>query len=87
METAIKLARIAHFAAGDTDRSVIISRKPSYHGVAYGAMSVTGLPANQEGFGPLLPDIVQVPYDDLGAVDEAIRRENAIRWLPSWPSP
>jgi putrescine---pyruvate transaminase len=72
VETAIKVARIAHYAAGDTERSVVISRKPSYHGVAYGAMSVTGLPANQEGFGPLLPDIVQVPFDDLAAVDEAI---------------
>jgi putrescine aminotransferase len=72
VDTAIKLARMAHWATGDTGRSVVISRKPSYHGVAYGAMSVTGLPANQAGFGPLLPDIVQVPYDDLGAVDEAI---------------
>ena len=29
-------------------------------------MSATGLPANQAGFGPLLPDVIQVPYDDVG---------------------
>src|SRR5205807_571772 len=33
VETAIKVARIAHYAAGDAERSVVISRKPSYHGV------------------------------------------------------
>jgi putrescine aminotransferase len=70
VDTAIKLARLAHRRAGDEQRSVVISRAPSYHGVTYGAVSVTGLPANQEGFGPLLPDVVQVPHDDLGAVEE-----------------
>ena len=31
--------------------------------------TATGLPPNQAGFGPLLPDVVQVPYDDPGALD------------------
>ena len=70
VETAIKLARIAQLHAGHAERTVIVSRHPSYHGVTYGAMSATGLPGNQEGFGPLLPDIVQVPYDDLDALDQ-----------------
>ena len=49
---------------------MVVSRRPSYHGVTYGAMSATGLPGNQEGFGPLLPDVVQVPYDDVEALDQ-----------------
>jgi putrescine aminotransferase len=69
VETAIKLARIAQRHAGHPERTVVVSRHPSYHGVTYGAMSVTGLPGNQEGFGPLLPDVVQVPYDDIDALD------------------
>lgn len=69
VETAIKLARIAQAGAGHAERTVVVSRHPSYHGVSYGALSLTGLPANQEGFGPLLPDVVQVPYDDLDALD------------------
>jgi adenosylmethionine-8-amino-7-oxononanoate aminotransferase len=70
VETAIKLARIAQVRGGHPERTVVVSRHPSYHGVTYGALSLTGLPANQEGFGPLLPDVVQVPYDDIEALDQ-----------------
>ncbi len=69
VETAVKLARIAQARAGHPERTVVVSRHRSYHGVTYAAMSATGLPANQEGFAPLLPDVVQVPYDDIDALD------------------
>ena len=72
VDTAIKLARLAHHVGGAPDRTLVISRKPSYHGVTYGALAATGLPLNQDGFGPLVPDVVQVPYDDLAAVDEVL---------------
>jgi putrescine---pyruvate transaminase len=68
VDSAIKIARRAHAAAGEPERTVIISRQPSYHGVTYGALAATGLPPNQEGFGPMLGDVVQVPYDDASAV-------------------
>ncbi|HWG74517.1 MAG TPA: aminotransferase class III-fold pyridoxal phosphate-dependent enzyme [Acidimicrobiales bacterium] len=69
VETAVKLARVAQGLAGHPERTVIVSRHPSYHGVTYAAMTATGLAANQDGFGPLLPDVVQVPYDDADALD------------------
>jgi len=69
VETAVKLARLAQSRAGHPERTVIVSRRPSYHGVTYAAMSASGLPANRAGFGPLVPEIVQVPYDDLAALD------------------
>jgi putrescine---pyruvate transaminase len=72
VESALKLARLAHHAAGDVERTVVISRAPSYHGVTYGSLAATGLPLNQAGFGPLLGDVVQVPYDDLDALDGVI---------------
>ena len=72
VDTALKLARIAHHRAGRAERTVVISRTPSYHGVSYGALSATGLPLNHEGFGPLVGDFVQVPHDDLAALDAAI---------------
>ncbi|HZN15489.1 MAG TPA: aminotransferase class III-fold pyridoxal phosphate-dependent enzyme [Acidimicrobiales bacterium] len=72
VDTALKLARITHFLNGDTKRTLIVSREPSYHGVSYGAMTATGLPMNRQGFGPLVEDIVQVPYDDLAALDAII---------------
>jgi putrescine---pyruvate transaminase len=71
VETAVKLARLSHHLAGDPGRSVIISRRPSYHGVAYAGTTLTGLPLNQVGFGPLLPDVVQVPRADLDTLAEA----------------
>ena len=35
VESAIKLARLTHWVAGDRERHVVISRAPSYHGVTY----------------------------------------------------
>lgn len=72
VESALKLARFAHHAGGDPERTVVISRAPSYHGVTSGSLALTGLPLNQAGFGPMLGDIVQVPHDSLEALDEAI---------------
>src|SRR5258708_6238205 len=56
VESAIKLARLAHFAAGAPERTLVISRAPSYHGVTYASLAATGLPLNQAGFGPMLAD-------------------------------
>jgi len=72
VDSAIKLARLAHVAAGRPERTLVVSRTPSYHGVTFGAMSATGLAPNQAGFGPLVPDVVQVPYDDLAALDDLL---------------
>jgi putrescine---pyruvate transaminase len=68
VDSAIKLARAAHAVAGQPARRLVISRAPSYHGVTYGGMSATGLPPNREHFGPMVDDVVQVPYDDPDAV-------------------
>jgi putrescine aminotransferase len=68
VDTALKLARLAQVQAGHPERTLAISRAPSYHGVNYGGMALTGLPLNAQGFGPSLPDVIQVPKDDLVAV-------------------
>jgi adenosylmethionine-8-amino-7-oxononanoate aminotransferase len=69
VESAIKLARVAHFVGGAPEKTLVVSRRPSYHGVTYGAMGATGLPLNQQGFGPMLADVVQVAHDDLDELD------------------
>jgi putrescine aminotransferase len=68
VDTAMKLSRAAHAQAGHPERTIVISRTPSYHGVTYGGMALTGLPLNQQDFGPGVADVVQVPKDDLEAV-------------------
>lgn len=70
VDSAFKIARVTHHVGGEPARSLIISRAPSYHGVTYGAVTATGIRQNQEGFGPLLPDVVQTPHDDLAAVEK-----------------
>ncbi|AYY13083.1 aspartate aminotransferase family protein [Actinobacteria bacterium YIM 96077] len=68
VDSAIKIARAAHATAGSSQRSVVISREPSYHGVTFGGLAATGLPANQARFGSMLPDVVHTQKDDLDAV-------------------
>ncbi len=71
VDTAMKLARIAQHQAGHPERTVIISRVQSYHGVNYGGLSATGLPLNRAGYGEMLADVVQVPQHDLDALGAA----------------
>jgi adenosylmethionine-8-amino-7-oxononanoate aminotransferase len=68
VDTAMKLARLAHVRAGNPQRTLIVSRDRAYHGVNYGGVSAQGLPLNKEGWGALLPEVVQVPADDVEAV-------------------
>jgi putrescine aminotransferase len=68
VDTALKLSRSAHAQAGQPERTLVVSRTPSYHGVTYGAMTLTGLPLNRKDFGPGIGDVVQVDKDDLDAV-------------------
>lgn len=68
IDTALKLARLAHALAGRPERTLAISRESAYHGVAYGGTSLTGLPLNRADFGPGVGDVVRVPKDDLAGV-------------------
>jgi putrescine---pyruvate transaminase len=65
VDTAMKLARVAHVQAGHPARRLIISRMRGYHGTNYGGTSAQGLPVNKVGWGELLPEVVQVPSDDV----------------------
>ena len=66
-EGAMKLAKRY------TGRSQIISFKNSYHGSTQGALSVMGSEYWQQAFRPLLPDVMQLHYnnfDDLSQITE-----------------
>jgi putrescine aminotransferase len=68
VDTAIKLARLTHGLAGEPQRTVVISRRRGYHGTNFGGTSAQGIEPNREGWGPLVPDIVQAPADDIEAM-------------------
>ena len=74
IDTALKLSRVAHAQAGHPERTIVISRTPSYHGVTYGGMALTGLPLNRKDFGTGMVDVVQVAKDDLDGVRQVFEQ-------------
>ncbi|ACU54122.1 aminotransferase class-III [Acidimicrobium ferrooxidans DSM 10331] len=72
VETAVKLARRYFSLVGQPERTVLISRTNGYHGTWGFGTSLGGIPANRTGFGELIPTTVQVPWDDVEAVEAAI---------------
>jgi len=86
VDTAMKLARLAHVQAGRPERTVIISRMRGYHGTNYGGTSAQGLPLNKVGYGPLVPDVEQVASDDLEALSVLMtQRGNTIAAILAEP--
>lgn len=66
VEAAIKFARAT------TGRSSIVYAKSSFHGLTNGALSLMNDAFWREGFGPLLPDTLGVPFGDVAALENAL---------------
>jgi acetylornithine/succinyldiaminopimelate/putrescine aminotransferase len=64
VEGALKLAKRA------TGRHRIFSMKHAYHGSTHGALSVTGDAALKQGYGPMLPEVFHIPYNDFAALQQ-----------------
>jgi len=78
IDSAMKLARLAHVRSGHPEQTLIISRGRGYHGTNYGGTSAQGIPLNREGYGTLLADVVQVDPDDIEAMS-LLMSQNAHR--------
>ncbi|HKA27719.1 MAG TPA: aspartate aminotransferase family protein [Gaiellaceae bacterium] len=70
VEAAIKLGRAA------TGRAKVLSCEHGFHGLTLGSLSAAGDAAFSERFGPLLPAFSRVPFDDLSALEAALRGED-----------
>ena len=68
-ETALKLARL-HGHRKRVARPQILVMENGFHGRTLATLSATGNAAKQQGFEPLMPGFLRVPYDDI----EAVRR-------------
>jgi len=66
VEAAIKFAR------GATGRPGIVYCTHSFHGLSYGALSLTDDSNFRGGFEPLLPGCTPVPFNDLVALERAL---------------
>jgi predicted acetylornithine/succinylornithine family transaminase len=71
-EGAIKLARRYSRDRFGEGRHRIISMENSFHGRTLGALSATGQSKFWQGFDPLLPGFIFVPFNDLEAVAQAV---------------
>jgi ornithine--oxo-acid transaminase len=75
VEGALKFAKAA------TGRPRIVSLKNSYHGLSYGALSVTGNPAFHEGFAPFMPGCETVALGDLAELEAQLKRGDVAAFI------
>lgn len=75
-ECAIKVAR-KHAHGRGVSAPEIISFERDFHGRTYGALSATPKLAENPALGPMLPGFRSVPFDDAGALREAVNENTA----------
>ncbi|MFZ9874113.1 MAG: aspartate aminotransferase family protein [Candidatus Methylacidiphilales bacterium] len=73
-EAMVKAARKAGSGQG---RFEIITTLNSFHGRTLGMIAASGQERLREGFGPVVPGFVYVPYNDLAAVEKAMGPKTA----------
>ena len=70
-EAAIKFARIT------TGRTKLVSAEAGYHGKTMGALSVSGRNKYKTPFAPLVPNVQNIPFNDIAALEAAIDDQTA----------
>ena len=75
METALKYARCA------TGKPAIVHCAKAFHGLSYGALSVNGDESFREGFAPFLPDMRKIPFNDLDALEQELRKKDVAAFV------
>ena len=75
VEAAIKFARAA------TGRREIVYCDHAFHGLSYGALSLNGDDIFRTQFEPLLPDCVRIPFNNLFALEKALRARKAAAFV------
>ena len=75
VEAAIKFARYT------TKKDKILFCDHGYHGLTMGALSLNGENVFREGFGPLLPNCESVPFNNLEALENALRKKDVAAFI------
>jgi len=83
VETAIKLCRKwAYEKKGISEnQAVIIMVEQNFHGRTMGIISGSTDPDSRGGFGPYLPGLKIIPYNDILALEEALKDKNVAGFL------
>lgn len=82
-ETAIKLCRRwAYDKKGIKENEAkIIVCKDNFHGRTITIISMSSDPDSYKGFGPYTPGFIQIPYNDLNALEETLKDKNVAGFL------
>src|SRR5690606_20152280 len=83
VETAIKLARKwAYSVKGVTENKArVVFAEGNFHGRTTGVISASTDPSSTKGFGPFLPGLDIIPYNDLPALEEALKNKNVAAFI------
>jgi len=82
-ETAIKLCRRwAYDKKGIKENEAkIIVCKDNFHGRTITIISMSSDPDSYKGFGPYTPGFIQIPYNDINALEKALKDKNVAGFL------
>ncbi len=75
VEAAIKFARAS------TKRERIIFASHAFHGLTTGALALNGSSEFRKGFGALLPGTTEVPFGDLDALQQELRKGDVAAFI------
>jgi acetylornithine aminotransferase len=76
-EAAIKIARKYGHQQGIETPAILVMEK-SFHGRTLATLSATGNAKVQQGFAPLVEGFIRVPYNDIAAIEHALRENPSI---------
>src|SRR5208283_5472353 len=73
VEAALKLGR-----AFDPTKVTIVAATRGFHGKSYGSLSASAKAEFRRPFGPMLPNIEHVPFNDLAALEDMMDSSKAV---------
>ncbi len=76
-ETALKLTRM-YARKKNISQPIVITMLNGFHGRTFGTLSASGLTRLQEGFEPILPGFIHIPYNDINALAALTDNKNIV---------
>jgi len=83
VETAIKLCRKWGYekkGVSENNAQIIVCEN-NFHGRTTTIVSFSNDPDAQQNFGPFTPGFIRIPYDDISALELALKSENVVGFL------
>ncbi len=83
VETALKLARRWGYEVKGIlpEKANIIVCKDNFHGRTISVISFSSDDASKRNFGPYTPGFIEIPYNDITALEEALQNKNVVGFL------